>query len=323
VSNDYIKLRSALKTLAESVTILGAIIYVTGFVIVNSYFLSYGYTVTPLFRVRYLSAGLLFAALCFLIAFGMFPVYWAYRKSQESPPVTSSELTWGLFGGLGIFFYVFKRIIEGIITDDIRGEGVNSYQNIHTAALIVIVALLIFEVINAKRQWFPRLASVNGLAAAVFFLLLFIGSVDLQALQFVGGAVGVVGILGILKLKEWEPDKWITIDPVNNAYILAAGVGCAFFTISTFSTYFYPFVKPQFGGGQLSRVRVILNDDAIDQVAKLGFPKDPTQLLSDAQLLDSSDNEFLIVVKSSQSDRGVLLQLERHMVDTVMYLSPP
>ena len=139
---------------------------------------------------------------------------------------------------------------------------------------------------------------------------------------FAAGALGVLACLATFRAKGWSALEWIKKAPWNGANVLVGCIMCAFFTISSFSNSFYPYVKPQFGGEQLSRVRVILSEHKDGQIAKLGFTKPPVDLLAEAQLLDSTDNEFLIVVKSAANDKGVLIQLERRMVDTIMYFPP-
>jgi hypothetical protein len=143
-----------------------------------------------------------------------------------------------------------------------------------------------------------------------------------RALGFSAGMLGALVCFFIVRSSGMSFWEWIEKEQTAAGSVLVGFIVCAFFTISSFSTSFYPYVKPQFGGGQLSRVRVVLAEDKGQQIAKLGFPKSPVDLLAEAQLLDSTDKEFLIVVKSSADDRGVLLQLERDMVDTIMYLSP-
>jgi hypothetical protein len=44
-------------------------------------------------------------------------------------------------------------------------------------------------------------------------------------------------------------------------------------------------------------------------------------MLAQAQLLDGADNKLLVLLKSSHGDKGILMQIDRSLVDAVVYLS--
>lgn len=55
-----------------------------------------------------------------------------------------------------------------------------------------------------------------------------------------------------------------------------------------------------------------------------GGPRNIDTLLADTQLIDSTEKELLLLLKSTYDDKGLLLQVDRSIVDAVLYLpSPP
>ncbi|MBH0176694.1 MAG: hypothetical protein HP491_02220 [Nitrospira sp.] len=87
-----------------------------------------------------------------------------------------------------------------------------------------------------------------------------------------------------------------------------------------FGTTLYGHLKPEFGGGHPSRVRVFVSEKAKETLTLQGGPRDISTLLADAQLIDSTENQLLLLLKSSHDDKGLLMQLDRSIVDAVVYL---
>jgi len=72
-----------IKWLAELTTIgLGAS-YVLGFLIVNTYLLQFGYSAGSFFKVKYISAGLLYLAIASLLGLCIYPAFWATQQPKH------------------------------------------------------------------------------------------------------------------------------------------------------------------------------------------------------------------------------------------------
>src|SRR5438132_10637619 len=77
------RLQELIKRTAELATIgLGAS-YVLGFLIVNTYLLQFGYSAGSFFKVKYISAGLLYLAIASLLGLCIYPAFWATQQPKH------------------------------------------------------------------------------------------------------------------------------------------------------------------------------------------------------------------------------------------------
>ena len=70
-------------------------------------------------------------------------------------------------------------------------------------------------------------------------------------------------------------------------------------------------------------MKIVVSESKRNQLAKLGEPDRVEKLLNNAWLVDSSDLDYLVMIKPGGIDddeAGRLLQLDRAMVDAVLYL---
>jgi hypothetical protein len=91
--------------------------------------------------------------------------------------------------------------------------------------------------------------------------------------------------------------------------------------VALFGTSVYGNIKPQYGGGQPSRVRLLIQQDKITQLSTESGQMNLATMLAEAQLLDSSDDKLLLLLKASHGEKGLLMQLDRSLVGAVVYRS--
>src|SRR5438132_12041682 len=77
------RLQELIKRTAELATIGLGVSYVLGFLIVNTYLLQYGYSGGSFFKVKYISAGLLFLTIACLLGLCIYPVFWATQQAKN------------------------------------------------------------------------------------------------------------------------------------------------------------------------------------------------------------------------------------------------
>ena len=85
-----------LTNLGEAATLSVIACYVIGFIIVNSYLLTYGYIGSSIFKVQYIGAGLLFLVILLLLVALLYPIDWALSRPEERSAKTPSYSYWAL-----------------------------------------------------------------------------------------------------------------------------------------------------------------------------------------------------------------------------------
>jgi hypothetical protein len=109
--------------------------------------------------------------------------------------------------------------------------------------------------------------------------------------------------------------KW----PIGPVIDIATISTCTLTAIIIYSLNFYGEAKPQFGGGLPANVRVIISDEKRIQLDKLGGVERVEQLLNNARLIEVSDQDYIVALKTEDGGER-LLQLDRTMVDAILYL---
>lgn len=115
----------------------------------------------------------------------------------------------------------------------------------------------------------------------------------------------------LVRLRDWPPGV---------AYELVVLIGLALAAMGLFGTTLYGNIKPQYGGGHPPRVRVLIAEKNRSVLNPLVSPGNMESMLADTQLIDNTEKEILLLLKSSYDDKGVLLQVDRSIVDAVLYL---
>jgi len=306
-----------IKRAVEALTILAVSSYAIGFIIVNSYLLNYGSAGASLFKVKYISAGLLFLLIAALIAISFSAVFWARTQKEELESNRRRAVLWAPTFALYILYLLLNQITDSEVRSPL--EEIQWLRWVPLAVLMMLVAGLVIE--ESKWEWRGarwlrnnRGVSNLGLASvilitsyspAVLMVLGLLAYIIFSAMSFAFSEDPVA-----VRFNDW---------PIKVIYDLAFFVVLLLISLGFFGQSMYGHIKPQYGGGQPARVRVVLAEEKRVQFMHLGLQQEAETLLGDTQLIDSTDTEFLFLVKKSHGDKGLLLQVNKSLVDVLLY----
>lgn len=135
-------------------------------------------------------------------------------------------------------------------------------------------------------------------------------------LSLVVAQIGVLELFLSQKLLSVQLREW----PVSPIYtLLVSGLALLSATV-LFGTEFYGHALPNFGGGEPPHVRIVLTAEGKKAVDKLGYESPPSGMLEHVRLIESNDQEYLVVIRWDDKSHGGLVQLKRGYVDSLLYL---
>jgi hypothetical protein len=314
-----------IKSLAEALTVATIMCYTIGFIIVNSYLLTFGYSGNALFKTTYISAGIFFLLLATPFALSLYSIFVSRRLANNPDPIHYDRHRLPMLG-VGMLGFVSWWLLNQAASNDLR-VTIDDYswpwQLIFPSCLGLLLILLTLETFEMGgwivAKWAKR---YRGLALSLMFLTMLAATFKSQVLYclfFVAIAV-YQGMQFFIqeqpitrRFQDWPPSVVAHMVTMLVTFLAA---------ISIFGTELYGHIKPQFGGGQPARVRVVIPPDKLTALTHQGVLKNLSTLLADTQLIDSSDKELSLLLKSTHGDKGLLLQVDRSIVDAVLYLAP-
>lgn len=310
-----------IKSATETLTILGIGSYIAGFLIVNSYLLTFGYAPYSLFRTTYLSAGVLFLFFIAPIILSMYSLHLGFRLTQKG----NSQRARVSIGTLGILFFSFTMVLRAIGTSEMQNDPEewlpNSWQPWLALLGLVSGTILIFLENIGKQWWLAEWAKqYRGLWLVTMYLSILVAMFRMEIVFYCSLLSAVVfQVVRVAsqkdslldRLRDWPPN--VVAEMMIPVIVLPILVGL-------FGTDIYGKIKAQYGGGHPSRVRVLIQPDRMAQLSVGSGQKNLSTMLAEAQLLDSSDNKLLVLLKSSHGDKGLLMQIDRSLIDAVVYL---
>ena len=338
----------AIRAIAEAGSVLAIGSYCIGFLIINSYLLTFGYSGVPLFKSSYISAGVLFLALAVplaLVAHSTITSHRALRQAMAKAKVTAPSLppeapkmdamvenirasvTERKIRHLTLLSVIPYAVLYFIALDELRisGEEARSQYGgwmLYIFSLVISVSsiLAILEVV--KKDW--KLAKWAKMYPGLGLVLLYVSSLfmtfKLEVLLCIGLMVlAMYWLINTVLLEEPFLDRLRNKSDIV-AIELIFSLGLILAAIVLFGTTLYGHLKPEFGGGHPSRVRVFVSEKAKETLTLQGGPRDISTLLADTRLIDSTENHLLLLLKASHDDKGLLMQLDRSIVDAVVYL---
>ena len=217
--------------------------------------------------------------------------------------------------GMAMALYLFSTLLNAI-----AGEAIKESFDFHPWWIELVVfgllaLLIIADISNWKKGFAPKLQAYHGFSFLLLWIVITVSTYQLKALTFIPFlTLGIIMIFAVVN-DERSISTQFEDNPTNSMYFASIFLGIAISAFTFFSTNFYSYIKPQFGGGLPPRVRIILAEGKTQFVDKLGYPQKADVLLSEALLIDSTDHEYLLLVKSSENDQGTLIQFRRELVE--------
>lgn len=312
-----------IKVAAEGLTVLAVGSYAIGFIIVNSYLLTFGYSGNALIKTTYISAGILFLLLVTPLALLLYSFFLSRQWANDTTQDLSARRRRVNILSLGLLAFVAYYILNHIASNELRAyyeESAWWAPFISGAALVIFIGWLTLENINREWKLAVRAKKYAGLSTLFLYFTIFLTAFKIEVvfcLAFVVLAVflGMQFFLNdrsiLHRLRESPPD--VALDLVIVIVLSLTAIGL-------FGTTLYGHIRPQYGGGQPTRVRVLIAEGKLTVLRLQGGLRNIDTLLSDTQLIDSSEKELLLLLKSSYDDKGLLFQVDRSIVDAVLYL---
>lgn len=312
-----------IKFAAEALTVLAIGSYAIGFIIVNSYLLAFGFSSSSLFKTTYIGAGILFLLFVTPMALTLYSFIlgreWAKDTSQDS----SAKRRRLNFVSIPILVFAVYFLLNHIASDELRSTTEEyPFWTICLFAAVLVISMCMLFLENINRGWTLAVwaKKYTGLSSFVLYIAIFLWSYKVQAVYcIVLVALAVWSTIQfffaersiLVRFRDWPPGV---------VWDLAIVIGLSLTAIGFFGTTLYGHIRPQYGGGQPSRVRVLIAEDKKTVLSAQSGVRNMDSLLADTQLIDSTEKELLLLLKSTHDDKGVLLQVDRSIVDAVLYL---
>jgi hypothetical protein len=156
-------------------TVLAIGSYTIGFIIVNSYLLTFGYSGNALFKTVYISAGILFLLLVTPLALCMYSFFLSSRWAKDNTQDLSDKRRRLNIISLGALTFASYFILNQISSNELRASYEESAwwtPYIIGAGFVISLSLLTLEKI--KREW--KLAVWAKKYAGLWLLLLYLTS---------------------------------------------------------------------------------------------------------------------------------------------------
>lgn len=180
--------------------------------------------------------------------------------------------------------------------------------------------LLMYLELTSKKWKVARWCkSSHGVPVLILYLLVFL-DFEIGVLLCLIALSAVYWILTYFAFKETNIFDEFKQRPSHILYHTAIVIPALLVALWIFGTTIYGYITPQFGGGYPSRVRISVPEEKMVRLLQETGLKNLNSMLLDTQLLESTDNRLLVLLKSSHGDKGLLMQIEQSLVDSILYL---
>lgn len=320
-----IEVTQRIKNAAELLTVLAVGSYAIGFVIVNTYLLQFGYSGHALFKTTYISAGILFLLIGTLLAI---PFYSTLQINQQGKDTTQGTFkrqpgTYLLLFSVSAPFFIAFGLMKILDPTElsVTYEGTNG--RIVVAGLAAMgLALVLWRLENTESEWPLAIwaKKYSGLSILLYSSALFLTTFKIEVVICLASIVVAAILWMLLGLDSQSILHRLRISSPDYAMYLAGLIIISMSAMKLFGTMIYGHITPQYGGGQPAHVRVLIGGEKMTALSLQGAPHNLATLLADAQLVDSSEKELLLLLKATHDGKGLLLQVDRSIVDAVLYL---
>ena len=316
-------LARTLTNLGEAATLAVIACYVTGFVVVNSYYLiTYGYAGSGIFKVKYISAGILFLVILLLLVAAIYPIYWASSQPEDNSVKTPKRRRQASIAGPSLCIVLLWQLLVRITSPDIKIESEGSWLTYLPSAFMAAW----FGLIGAEQALSWKVPEKSWIRITLTCVYVVLGLGVFFSAFMPLNILFLLTLLGALsQLKDPILSKQPLLEqfrewPVAPTYNLLYS-GLLFLTaLVVFGAQFYGHVYPHFGGGAPPHVRIVLTADGKKAVEKLGYESPPSGTFEHVHLIDSDEQDYLVVLRWSDNTHGGLVQLKRAHVDSLLYL---
>jgi hypothetical protein len=306
----------------QAIGILTAVLYVFGFIVVNTYLAQFGVARFELLEVRYVPAGVLVGALLFIysVTAGL-NLYYGPRKVGYLVSLGTKDgkfsKPWGIYSmfhayaGVGFGLALATSIVGGLLLDD---ESLKP----------LLIPMALFYLLDSPLRErgtldrFPRVESFLLFAFYCIFLVMYLYLVDNYKLHALFGTF--LGLSWALNLVLHEQDR-AGSKSFASRYMKVTVLPMILLAFCLFiGSEIYGEVSRGRGGGKPAVIRLVLTDDAVTKLSdSLPLEGNRSQHLL---LIGETNQELIVVPVNDDGTAKNALRLRKDLVLAVVSVQP-
>lgn len=308
MSDSKVKFLKEPNKIVELFALIMGVTYVLGYIIVNSYYVSLGIGHLSVFKIKYLSAGILYLLVIIVFIISLFPFILTYfitdnQMRDENDKLKASEQSF--MKAVSLLFSSFITIL--IFLNNVFDIKVNKNSwEISNGTLLIALFIMVELLINKilKRNDSIKLLKIRKVLRVVWVVLvtgfvLYLES--LNPLPFLFLIASLVFLSSLRKVFQGPTINKELFKSTREVYFLVYGISMFLIAVIDFGTMSYGHIKPEYGGGKPIEIKYSLRTD-------------PSKMKA-ARLVDQSEREVIIIL-----DDNRVLQLLKDDITSIEYV---
>ncbi len=287
-------MREKLKEFISYIAIITPIVYIIGFVIVNSYLSKYGVSDFEVITSSYLKSSLLFSFLCFTI---IATILVSFKNPTDNLKKNAHE---------HLLFYSNFLLLCSIIVPILFGSGFSFITNgffsfksigLFSFMLYIFIRILIWQPAFSKKSYFILYFSILSTLLIVYLISL---SFDKSVTKYFIFSFLLIGIILSLEYGDYK-DGTYRIDKLTFTILTLL------FVTIIYGRYVYGEIPTYFGGPKNSFSEICIKDSIIINNVK-------TNKLLNSRIIYSNSTNYFVELNDS-----TLIQLNQDMAKYIIY----
>lgn len=323
MSGDPFEVKTALASIAQTVAISTVVLYVFGFIVVNTYLAKFGIVSLGLFEARYVPAGAFVGALLFIyIVTAGLHVYYGPEKVGELVSAGKKDgkvsTLWGIFSmihtyaGLGYGLALATTLVGWYFLDDGGAE-------------LLIIPMLLFYMIDfplrekGTLDRLPRFSAILLFGFYCLFIATYVYVIDNNSLHALFAVLFAIAF--VQNQVQHEQDR-TGHQSFSSRLMLIVAVPTVLLVLCLFvGRTLYGEVPRGVGGGKPPVVRLLFSDEAISKVEGfLPIKGDQSQLFL---LIDETCEELIVVPVDADESSENAIRLRKDLVLATVSVPQP
>lgn len=309
-----------LASIAQTIGILTAALYVFGFVVVNTYLAQFGVARFELLEARYVPAGALVAAILFIfsVTAGMHVYYGRAKVGQlVSLGIKDGKVStpWGIFA----MIHAYAGVVFGLaLATSMVGWLFLDDERFVALSILMLLFYLVDSPLRERGTFdrFPRVESFVLFALYCIFVVTYFYVVDNYKLHALFGMFMALSWCLNLVLHEQESGR-----SFSSRYMKVSMLPLVLLAFCLFiGSEIYDEVPRGRGGGKPSAIRLVFSDEGISKLE--GFLPMEGNSSQDVLLIDETTQELIVIPASADQTAKNALRLRKDLVLAVVSIQP-
>ncbi len=299
-----------ISVIAQSLGVLGVIVYVLGYIAVNTFFSQYGVTNKGLLNVSYLPAGVILILI--LALFVVFVGTRIYRMDETGRAIARVKPSWasGVVWWIIILIWLVSSIIFGIASTAVLVMILLLHESTSwLSAPLVIYSLIDFQLQSFRvYQRFPTSGLLVSMVAYVATIWLAVSHAHDTTFPFLFWSLCGLAMATLVLMEVDRMSKGNTVSRVIAGCSLLAGIAIFF------GEKVYVKIPQTLGGGKPTIVQLLISPQNASTVR--GLLNLQSLLSEDVELLGEDADELILLTKSSDGIEHPI-RLSKKLVDGI------